>query len=902
MGIQDVTFARENAKRYTWARDLVEDWKTSVEHAMAQDRSFFDEMISELTMWSMYGQNCPACVGRLSAMGETGLYEWDVTEPEKLVCKYCETEYPNVDYPETGSMTAPRMGQTFGFYLTEEERAYPEDRLGQYAFTWSRHPVHTSWSGIIRSQKTFWCTEQMDVLAKLYGVTGEAAYAERCAWILDILARRYPNWLFHSYDGSYADMPPGEVATEMGKNPPAGRFPIGTIINAFDRHNRDDHAVLFNGFWGAGRLGCSGSDGGSILRALLSHDLIREARATDGSPVITPEMDKRIREDLILAGCIDTENWDAINNKSGRGRALSGAVGITFDRPEGVRRAIEGLELLMEDAFHFDGFCTESPSYSDMHLSIMRSIPEVLCGYSDPEGYVPAEGDPLSDFDPFQAFDRYRLALESMVRMLDPRQEYPVIGDTHAGGGLQSIHAEILADRYGPRYAGLLERAQGAPLSEVGSEYALWHRDPDLAVQEEVDLPLCTEWFPGWHVAVLRGGPDLGRHTAFYLNGYAHGGHRHRDTLSAIYIAHGQEMASDRGYIWDDPRNAWTGSTLSHNLVTVDGENQNGEGCHSTLELFGRGPGVEVVQASANAYAQCDRYQRTCVLVEIPAGGSYAIDLFRVRGGKLHQYGFNCNGELTGIEGATLESTEDEIEWLANLRAAQPEGPFTATWSHAGEQMDLSVLGRIDRLVAADAPGWRSSNGDQLNAPPVQQLLAERRDERGAESQFAAIMSPHSEGERPVKGARLLLDDVKTGAMALAVEREGHTDYLLSSPEGTRCDAGPVSLTGGLGFVSVDADGKVTRAYLLGGTKLTCGDVSLDAPAGVTRLKVRSVEDRTFNVAGDVPSDIEGRYVLAGETGFEIESTTSASITVRDYPAIESEELRILNAAVYDNE
>jgi hypothetical protein len=153
-----------------------------------------------------------------------------------------------------------------------------------------------------------------------------------------------------------------------------------------------------------------------------------------------------------------------------------------------------------------------------------------------------------------------------------------------------------------------------------------------------------------------------------------------------------------------------------------------------------------------------------------------------------------------------------------------------------------------------------------------------------------------------VKGARLLLDDVKTGAMALAVEREGHTDYLLSSPEGTRCDAGPVSLTGGLGFVSVDADGKVTRAYLLGGTKLTCGDVSLDAPAGVTRLKVRSVEDRTFNVAGDVPSDIEGRYVLAGETGFEIESTTSASITVRDYPAIESEELRILNAAVYDNE
>jgi hypothetical protein len=50
-----------------------------------------------------------------------------------------------------------------------------------------------------------------------------------------------------------------------------------------------------------------------------------------------------------------------------------------------------------------------------------------------------------------------------------------------------------------------------------------------------------------------------------------------------------------------------------------------------------------------------------------------------------------------------------------------------------------------------------------------------------------------------------------------------------------------------------------------------------------------------------VPSDVEGRCVLAGETGFEIESATPSSITVRDYPAIECEVVRILNGAEFEN-
>ena len=899
MSFQDVSYARENVKRYPWAREIVDGWAQDVAYAMQQERAFFDAMLCELTSWPLYGQNCPACVGRLSTMGETGLYEWDVREPDQVVCRYCKTRYPNPDYPETGRMVLSRMGQAFTFYLTEEERAHPEDTSGRYAFKWSNRPVHTSWSGILRTMKTGWCSGQMGLLAKLYAVTEDVAYAERAAWIMDGLARRYPNWLFHAYDGTYADCPPAEVAAEMGRNPRAGRFPPEAIVNAFGQHREENHAWLFNGFWGAGRFGCSGSDGGSILGVTLSYDFIRDATYADGTRVLTPEMDARIVSDLILAGCEDTEHWADINNKCGRGRALSGVVGILFDRPRGVRRALEGMEALMAGSFHPDGFCEESPSYSAMHLNVMRDIPEVLVGYSDSEDYPPEADGRLEDFDPFLRFDRYRLALESMVRMLDPNLEYPVIGDTHKGGGIEAIYAEILADRYGDRYAGLLERAQDAPLSEAGGEYALWHRKPDLKADGAAELPLHSEWFPGWHVAVLRG-TDAREHTAFYMNGYAHGGHRHYDTLGMIYMAHKQELASDRGYIWDDPRNAWTRSTRSHNIVTVDGANQNGAGCHSALEVFGLGPGVQVVQASANAYEQCDTYRRTCVLVEIPGGQTYAVDFFRVRGGALHQYGLHCNGQLLGIQGADLRPLDEEIEWLANLRAATPEGAFTATWEHEGVRMDLRLMNSVDRLILADAPGWRSFKGTDLHASPIQQILAERQGGDCADSRYAAVMVPYTGTISPIRSTRLVLDDADTGALAVAVEREGCTDYILSSPEGTPCRCGPVLMAGRFGFASVDAEGRVLRAYLLDGTELTCGGKKLTLSQGRTSLEVASVQDRTFHLAEDMPGglDLAGAYVLAGETGYEIESTTARSITVRDYPAQECDAIRILHAAV----
>ncbi len=895
----DVANARENAARHAWARGIVDNWKRSVRRILEEDRDFVDQMIADLTPWPTYGQNCPACVGEKSSMGECGIYRWRIEDPDRLVCKYCGTAYPNAQYPETGKLVCSRMGQVFTYYETEAERAHTDDKSGTHAFRWASWPVHTSFSGVIRTYKTAYVVEKALPLAKLYAVTGEVEYARRAAWIMDRLARAYPNYLFHSYNGTYADCPPADAARELGENPRGGKFPPEVIVNAFGLHRTKDYATLCNGFWGAGRYSCSGGDGGIILDMTVAYDLIRDARLPDGSRVLDAAAERRIVDDLILAGCSDSENWQEINNKCGPGRALSAAVGVLFERPESVRWALAGFRQLMQQCFHFDGCCVESPSYASMHLGLMRDIPEILRGYSDPPAYEPADGARIDHLQPFEQITRYRLALESMVRVLAPGRCYPTIGDTHHRSRLNPTWAEILADRYGPSYAGLLEESQGKKLSESGREYALWFRKPDLEATARYELPLRTEWFPGWQVGVLRGGDPHGD-VAFYLNGYARHGHRHYDTLGILYHAHGKELASDRGYIWDDPRNAWTAATLAHNIVTVDGENQNVPDRDSRLELFGAAPGIEVVQASARAYRQCERYQRTCALVQTSGGGTYAVDFFRVRGGKVHQQCFHSNGVLVGTSVPATQAVAREHRWLANFRQAEAVVPFTATWDFEGTRLDWTLLSPVDRLIVADAPGWRSDAGSELKAPPIRQILAERSDANGnTASQFAAVIAPYTSDASPIQSARLIANDFRTGVMAVEVRAGGRTDTIISGLDQEERDFQAIKLRGQFGFVSADEDGRILQAYLLGGTRLSSGSMELVLPAADVIVKVASTADRTYHLADPLPDAIRaaGRCLLAGKTGYEIESVTPNSITVRDYPAIESSEVRILNSA-----
>ena len=921
--LADIENARENVKQYEWARDIVDEWKASTTSVMAKSRSEIDELIPDLTPGTHYGQNCPHCVGKQSLMGN-GQFDWDADRPDEIACASCGMVFPNKEYPETGVLECPKLGQRFTYYETKEELENPEKR-NEHALKWlGDQPTMTSFTGHIRDRKVDWARSQCLTLAKLYAITEEPAYAERVVWILDRFACVYPNYLYHSYDGSVADLDPAEVAENMGKieaegGSRGGRFPKETVRHAYGLHQFENHSELFNGFWGAGRMSVhgKGSDAGPIFYLAVAYDLIRDAKDGSGNRILDGDAEQRILEDLILAGCRDMEHWVSLSNKGTAVYGLSATVGILRNEPERVHRAWELFQRMLAERYHHDGFYSESPGYSAHNFSNVREAADLLHGYSDPEGYEPEDGRRFENVDMYTG-GRFNLSLQSLMRQLAPGRMMPVIGDTLVNAHADILSAEVLACRAGGDFVDLLEIVQDAPLSEKGSEYALWYRPPNLTPTRSAELPLNSEWFPGWHVGVLRGG--RAKDNALYLNGNEHNwtvetNHRQQDILSVCYWAYGKEMATDRGYfsgsgqLLPDGRGGqvWTKSSLSHNLVVVDEEEQATRESGSNLELFGIAPGVEVMQASGhNAYPQCEEYRRTLVIVNAPGGASYVVALFRVKGGKIHQYNFHSDGIPGGHESLGLqpaEVSETWGKWLERPQSILPEGTTTLTWDNEGVNLELTLMNEADRVILADAPGWRLGTPEELAKPPVRQVLVEYRAEEGAPlaTQFASLIAPYEAEASPIRSARMLVNDTESGVVALEVQLEGRTDYIISTKDQEVREYGPVSAGGEFALVSVDAEGKAIQGYLIKGTTLKCGELEIALPAATTAVKVASTEGKTWVLDEELDEHEEliGNYAIVGNgpvTGFQIESATGKSVSVRDYPALPCDSIEILRS------
>ena len=190
------------------------------------------------------------------------------------------------------------------------------------------------------------------------------------------------------------------------------------------------------------------------------------------------------------------------------------------------------------------------------------------------------------------------------------------------------------------------------------------------------------------------------------------------------------------------------------------------------------------------------------------------------------------------------------------------------------------MLSEVQRLVVADAPGWRSDSGSELGAPPIQQILAERTDANGnTKSQYVVLMVPYTSQRPPLLSARVIQSDLETGAVAVEVKLPGRTDTIISTLDHKQRQYGQ-------------------QAYLLGGSRLCCGELEITLPDPIIQLRVKSVTDRTFHLAQPLPQNltVDGLYLLAGETGYEIQSATKDSVTDRDYPAIDCKQIRILNS------
>ena len=98
----DLVRARENLRRYPWARSYAENLERTARTALAKlSPAYLESMIPETTPGDAKFTPCPACRDQGKPVHPHGLWTWREAAPDELVCTACRTTFPNDRYPES---------------------------------------------------------------------------------------------------------------------------------------------------------------------------------------------------------------------------------------------------------------------------------------------------------------------------------------------------------------------------------------------------------------------------------------------------------------------------------------------------------------------------------------------------------------------------------------------------------------------------------------------------------------------------------------------------------------------------------------------------------------------------------------------------------------------------------
>lgn len=898
--------ARANIDAADWARDLNTGQRQLAEYIIAQPDTWVEQMVPELTPASTYGFTCPHCVGRLSQEGTgASLIGWDYRQPDVITCRRCKHEYPSADYPETVRLVLPRSGQELTFYDNEAERAQPDDRSGKLAYHWVGYPIHVSFSGTIRDRKISFAISATRALAMQYRLTGDVRYAVRCRELLLRLADGYRQWRYHDYWGTFADCDPMYAAwhdmslpIEWKRHPCEEAYAKDTL----------DKAAMRQSYWGAGRVHPSTDGIANAATLATAYDLIFDARDTEGKAIWTAKQRRRVERDLLLEYIMGAEPFVGgadqatnVNNKTPSVYYAMAAVARCLGLAKLADTALRGYEGVRDTSFLYDGFSKESPAYTNMYLSSLVQIPEVLQGFTWPAGFAGHSGT----VDLFRDDARLRLMFRAIVDQLQPEGCYAPLSDT-SRGARPAVHLAEMGARHYPEYYADAMAALYAGRSP--SEYAIFHLTP-AQIAAGPTLRPADLYFPAWMTALLRHGEGAsGSLLAFVLN--PEGGHRHADNLSLYYFDRGQTILGDHGYTCDMPTNAWIKSTLSHNLVVVDDAAQESRGRHPRLVRMVTSPRASAVEAASDAYRQCGAYQRLLVMLKEPAGATCSVDIFRVNGGKKHAYRIFSElaasdaeqGSLT-FDGLTLDVPaelpnygaslkKEDIYGLRDVRGTDTPGDaWRAVWSEMGRAYRLWMCAAADRVEASHGPGQQTAS--QIGRR-VRYVDAIRQGEN-VQSTFVAVHEPSGpDGAFAIRHVERLAVPSQAGADAVALRIESAWgEYLLLSEFADQAEVAGVRFRGALAIVHTDTKGK---RWLLAQEAATCRAGSFGFEGATPVWKGSITKHTAQEMVTDVPRPADWQnvhgdavsYVIAttadGVTGFPVRHMDAERIEVERFP------------------
>ncbi|NLN18216.1 MAG: hypothetical protein GX162_02910 [Firmicutes bacterium] len=329
--------------------------------------------------------------------------------------------------------------------------------------------------------------------------------------------------------------------------------------------------------------------------------------------------------------------------------------GMLLPEPEYIHRAVRWHNAVIVTQFFADGFWHEgTPAYhKDIWQGVAVLVPRLLKGYSDPPG--------------FRSVETYE-----WIQARPEVQGAPGITIVDGAARFDDLDLEAI---YGVQFRRMEEAVN-----------KLLFPDRTVAGLHDCLLQGYQAW---WAQAPTVGEPRLlgssghgilgtGTHRdQVYVHLHYGGthGHEHYDALNIILWAKNLELISEGMYRplpGDISTREWHTSTAAHNTVVIDERDQGGRfsnrtrritaldavsgipdwryrsGGHGNSDSDGRllmfettFDNVQVIEASGEkSYytVQPDIYRRTLALVKIDARDCYVVDIFRVKGGGIHDW------------------------------------------------------------------------------------------------------------------------------------------------------------------------------------------------------------------------------------------------------------------------
>jgi len=539
-----------------------------------------------------------------------------------------------------------------------------------------------------------------------------------------------------------------------------------------------------------------------------------------------------------------------------------------LNEPEWVHECVHWIQAIFKTKFYADGWWHEGTvSYHRQTWGNLVPIArDLMQGYSDPPGFVSEiDGTRFGNLDILKLLERPIARAQNVDALIhQPDGNYQTIHDTSYP---QVDWQKVFIKEARPVLFGCMGHGT-------------------LGTGKGENMVQASLHFGGTH------------------------GHEHYDCLNLTYFAKGKELISETLYRpikGSRSTYAWQRSTAAHNTVVVDERSQTGRGNRHTIRRHkqpedavegiadwryrwaGAGDAmndgklrlfntefewVQVVEAdgerSIGTLTDMEHYRRTIVLVKISESDTYVVDIFRVKGGRTHDYLLHsCLSDPYG-----MKTSLDLRRAFGLLHSGLPLEAVHAAATDNAWRVDFT----LDDGSAALASYFLPQPGTRVTeclAPAMRRIgrapfLAVSQSD--GDSTFVVVHHPYR-GQPAIRKVELLkLEPASEKAVAIRVSLPERVDTIISTmdekPWPIRQAPGEKLKVRGRFAHIAQGSGADNWAYLVDGDLLELGDRRLGGKVshcGVLTgtLRVEAGDDLDAFVT---PAKLPGADALAGRT------------------------------------